>query len=58
MTPEGTLCPVNLCPGFKQAEASCEEKEIPPESAGEEGVQEGVGAGVDRVKEDQQYFSV
>lgn len=54
----GTLCPVNLRPGLKQAEASGEEKEIPSEGAGEEGVQEGVGAGVDRVEEDQQEFGV
>lgn len=54
----GTLRPVNLRPGFKQAEASCEEKEIPPEGAREEGVQEGVGARVDRVEEDQQEFGV
>lgn len=54
----GTLCPVNLRPGLKQAEASCKEKEILPEGAGEEGVQEGVGAGVDRVEEHQQEFGV
>ena len=54
----GTLCPVNLRSGFKQAKASCQEKEIPPEGAGEEGVQEGVGARVNRVEENQQEFGV
>lgn len=54
----GTLCTVNLRPRFKQAEASRQEKEIPPEGAREEGVQEGVGARVDRVEEDQQEFGV
>lgn len=52
------LCTVNLCPGLKQAESSCKEKKIPPESAGEEGVEERVGAGVDRVEEDQQELGV
>lgn len=54
----GTLCSVNLCPGLKQAKASCEKKEIPSEGAGEEGIQERVGAGVDWVEEDQQEFGV
>lgn len=54
----GTLCPVNLRPGLKQAEASRKEKKISPEGAGEEGVEERVGAGVDRIEEDQQEFGI
>lgn len=54
----GTLCSVDLCPGFKEAEASCKEEEISPESVGEEGIEERVGAGVDGVEEDQQEFSI
>lgn len=54
----GTLCSINLRSGFKQTKASCQKKEIPPEGAGEEGVQEGVGAWVDRVEENQQEFGV
>ena len=52
------LCTVKLRPGLKQAESSREEKEVPPEGAVAEGVQEGVGARVDRVEENQQDFGI
>lgn len=52
------LCAVNLRSGLKQAETSCQEEEITPEAAGEEGVKEGVGAGVDGVEEHQQELGI
>lgn len=54
----GALRPVNLRPSFKQAKASREKKEIPPEGVSEEGIKKGVGAGVDGVEEDQQQFGI
>lgn len=54
----GSLRPVNLRLSLKQAKAGRKEKEVSAKSTGEKGVQEGVGAGVDGVKQDQQEFGV
>lgn len=53
-----TLSPVDLRPGLEEAEAGREQEEVPPEGAREEGVEEGVAAGVDGVEEHQQQLGL
>lgn len=53
-----SLSPVNLCSCLKQTKTGSKEKEVPPECASEEGVEKGVGAGVDGVEEHQQDFGI
>ena len=48
----GTFCPVDLRSGRTQTEARRQQKEVLAEVARAKGVQEGVGAGVDWVKEE------
>lgn len=42
-----------LCPALAQPHLTEQDKDIPPKSLGEDGVQEGVGTGVERVEEHQ-----
>lgn len=54
----GSVRPVNLRSGLTYAKARCKEKKISPEVAGKKGIEEWVGAGVDRIEEDQQEFGI